>query len=94
MFYPKHQIRSYCLYLGSFQFEDDKLDMGVYEHPDGRVSHAIVFGEEDDEYLSGEFDPDSPCESEWPGVKSKINKLLYQRHRDILRTKAEKHNKN
>lgn len=75
MYYPKHQIRSYCLYLGSLIYNDHKLDMGVYEHPDGCVSHAIVFGEKDHEYMSGEIDFEND-----KGMFFWINRLLYADH--------------
>lgn len=56
MFYPRHQIREYCLYLGSMELIDGKkYDLGVYEKPSGEVSHAIVFGEQDSEYISGDI---------------------------------------
>jgi hypothetical protein len=78
MYYPKHQIRSYCLYLGSMALNNRRLDMGVYEHPDdGGVSHAIVFGEEDNEYMSGIIDFKSP-EFNFQGEAYKINKQLYE----------------
>lgn len=56
MFYPKHKIREYCLYLGSLELIDGKkYDLGVYEELGGRVSHAIVSGESDSEYISGDI---------------------------------------
>ena len=54
MFYPNHHIRTYCIYLGSFKLDKQKVDFGVYKRND-EVSHAIVFGNEDPEYISGEF---------------------------------------
>jgi len=56
MFYPNHQIRTYCKYLGSLTYNKHKLDLGVYETPSGYVSHAIVCGDKDHEYLSGDID--------------------------------------
>lgn len=77
MHYPQHQIRGYCLYLGSLSYNNHCLDMGVYEHPDGTVSHAIVYGEEDHEYMSGEIDFDNP-KYNFLGMRYQINRLLYE----------------
>jgi hypothetical protein len=78
MFYPNHYIRTYCLYLGSLEYNGKKLDMGVYEY-EGNVSHAIVYGEKDYEYMSGiiNFEDDN---YNFQGVPYKINMLLYQDH--------------
>ena len=74
MHYPNHHIRTYCLYLGSLICSGYKLDMGVYEAPGGEVSHAIVYGDEDHEYMSGEI------EFNLPGVPYQINRLLWEDH--------------
>lgn len=55
MFYPNHHTRTYCIYLGSITYQDHNYDLGVYIHPDKSVSHDIVFGNEDYEYMSGEI---------------------------------------
>lgn len=55
MFYPNHHIRTYCIYLGSLIYQGNKYDLGVYIHPDTSVSHAIVYGDDPDKYMSGEF---------------------------------------
>jgi len=54
MYYPDHHIRTYCRYLGSVLINDSKYDLGVYMNPDGSVSHAIVYGNDDGDYLSGD----------------------------------------
>jgi len=86
MFYPNHQIRDYCLYLGSFEHENLKFDFGVYEKSDGRTSHAIVYGDEDSEYMSGEFDLENP-EHNFKSWYCKINEELYRNHLNILKEK-------
>lgn len=47
---------NYCIPLGKFEVKDTKYDLGVYINPSGEVSHAIVYGNEPGEYLSGEID--------------------------------------
>jgi hypothetical protein len=81
MFYPNHQIRSYCIYLGSIEVDNLKLDMGVYEHGKGtgRTSHAIVCGEEDSNYMSGEFNLQNPKYS-FQSWYYKINEILYKKY--------------
>ena len=76
MFYPEHHLWDYCTYLGSEVIEGVNIDLGVFEIPntDGAiedVSHAIVYGKQDWEYLSG------PIES---GVSMAvhINRAYYQ----------------
>lgn len=82
MYFPKHQIRDYCTYLGSLLLDDKPYDLGVYEQKDGTVSHAIVFGERDEEYASGEFIFEGrPCRS-FSGVIYKINELAYKHHKE------------
>jgi hypothetical protein len=76
MFYPKHHLRSYCRYLGSLEINGKKLDMGVYEAPNNTVSHAIVFGNEDWEYYSGDIDLTHP-ERNLQSTPFSINRLLY-----------------
>ena len=78
MFYPNHHCRSYCLYLGSLEYNGSKLDMGVYEHPDGiHISHAIIYGEEDSQYMSGTIDFKN-IERNFNNIQYQINKLLYE----------------
>lgn len=47
----------YCIYLGPYQNPETGLvyDLGVYQHPDGKLSMAIVFGNRPGDYLSGEL---------------------------------------
>jgi hypothetical protein len=91
MFYPNHHCRSYCLYLGSLEYNNQKLDMGVYEHPnDLYVSHAIVYGEEDSQYMSGIIDFEK-IKYNFTGAQYQINKLLYE---DYLKRKIKNGNKN
>lgn len=78
MFYPNHQCRSYCLYLGSCVFQNQQLDMGVYEDPQGYISHAIVYGPEDWEYYSGNISFDEKYN--FKSIQYKINKLLYENY--------------
>lgn len=84
MYYPEHQIRTYCLYLGSLIYNGHKLDMGVYEHPDDtHVSHAIVYGDEDSHYMSGLIDFKNE-QHNFHGTPYQINRLLYD---DYLKRK-------
>jgi hypothetical protein len=84
MFYPNHHIRSYCLYLGSFIYDNLKLDMGVYEHPnDSHISHAIVYGNEDSQYMSGLIDFEDNRYN-FQSLQYLVNKLLYE---DYLKRK-------
>ena len=79
MFYPNHQIRDYCVYLGSLESNGRKMDMGVYEHPDGKTtSHAIVYGNEDSNYFSGEFEFYNP--NNFKSWYYKINEELYKEY--------------
>ena len=41
----------YCVYLGPF---NKKYDLGVYVHPEGDLSAAVVYGNRPGEYISGE----------------------------------------
>ena len=84
MFYPNHHIRTYCVYLGSFELGNIKMDFGVYEHND-EVSHAIVFGNEDSEYMSGEFIFDGKLlapEYRFKSLRAQMNERLYQEYLD------------
>ena len=86
MFYPNHQIRSYCIYLGSLKIGSHKYDMGVYENKkDNAVSHAIVFGEKDSEYMSGEF----IFQSEWLPSKHRFQSLLYKINEELYKEYLE-----
>lgn len=77
MFYPNHHIRTYCLYLGSITLNDTNFDLGVYEQKDGSVSHAIVYGEDPSEYISGEFIfRGEPC-ADWKSLRARVNKIAY-----------------
>jgi hypothetical protein len=81
MFYPDHQIRTYCIYLGSFELADQKYDMGVYIAEDKSVSHAIVFGNDPSEYLSGKFMTDLVIEIFYPDpCLYKMNEALYKHY--------------
>lgn len=81
MFYPEHRVRTYCLYLGSFSLDGRRYDMGVYEQRNGAVSHGIVCGEDDSEYLSGKFmSQGDPIEHQWSGIVYQINVLLYMQY--------------
>jgi len=53
--YKDHHIRSYCRHLGSMSIQNKIYDFGVYEAPNGEVFHAIVYGPEDFQYISGEM---------------------------------------
>lgn len=86
MFYPNHQIRSYCIYLGSLQIGSHKYDMGVYENKKyNTVSHAIVFGEEDSEYKSGEF----IFQSEWLPKHFRFQSFLYKINEELYKEYLE-----
>lgn len=54
--FPDHHIWTYCVYLGPYDYKGRKFDLGVYVDPQGHVSNAIVYGGEDNEYLSGGLD--------------------------------------
>ena len=57
--YPEAEswMWDYCVYLGPFKSSDGKLyDLGVYADPQGRLSAAIVFGNEPGDYMSGDVD--------------------------------------
>lgn len=73
MFFPDHELREYCLYLGSVELPDGrKFDLGVYEQkPQEITSHAIVFGPKPHEYISGEVHSMSE------GTITKLNKAVY-----------------
>ncbi len=73
-FFPNHHIRTYCLYLGSVKIKDSMYDFGVYIKPDKSVSHAIVFGDHDPEYYSGEF----IFQDEWLPETFRFNSLIYK----------------
>ena len=80
MFFPKHQIREYCLYLGSLELIDGKkYDLGVYEKPSGGVSHAIVYGDEGHEYLSGDINFMSRT------AVTRANWELYMQYMDVVK---------
>ena len=51
----KEWMWNYCIPLGKFEVNASKFDLGVYINPSGEVSHAIVYGNEPGEYLSGEI---------------------------------------
>jgi hypothetical protein len=47
---------NYCYYLGPYKDQFGKLfDLGVYVNPDGKLSAAIVDGNEPGNYMSGEL---------------------------------------
>jgi hypothetical protein len=83
MIYPNHRIRTYCIYLGSLKINNDFYDMGVYIHPNKSVSHAIVFGDDNSNYISGEFVSQGemlPDELQFPSFIAKINLELYKEY--------------
>ena len=49
---------NYCIYLGSYTgfVNRQKYDLGIYVNQDGSLSHAIVYGNEPGDYLSGDID--------------------------------------
>jgi len=86
-YYPNHHIRTYCVHLGGLILDNKKYDMGVYVNNDNvshaSVSHAIVFGNDDNEYMSGEF----INENKWldkcfrfQSLLYKLNEVLYKEH--------------
>lgn len=82
MFYPDHHIRTYCIYLGSFDRGDTKVDFGVYKR-NNEVSHAIVFGDKDSEYISGEFIFNNKLISpahRFKSLYSQLNERLYEEY--------------
>jgi len=47
---------NYCYYLGPYKDKFGKsFDLGVYVNPDGKLSAAIVDGNEPNNYMSGEL---------------------------------------
>ena len=55
MNYPNHHIHTYCVYLSMFTHKGRLYDMGVYINPRGDVSHAIIYGDRADQYMSGDI---------------------------------------
>lgn len=57
MYFPeaKNWMWNYCLYLGEYEDNGERYDLGVYIHPKRKddVSFAIVYGPEDGQYISG-----------------------------------------
>jgi len=56
----KKWMWNYCLYLGPYtNFRGEKYDLGIYlsphgtSHPNSKISAAIVYGNEDGQYMSG-----------------------------------------
>jgi len=70
LYYPaaKYWMWSYCVHLGPFTCPDSgkHYDLGVYVHPDGKLSAAIVYDNEPGSYMSGEESPEweEPCYTE------------------------------
>lgn len=56
-----------------------KLDLGVYEAPNGNGSHAIVSGKEDYEYYSGDINFEND-EFNFHSLYYDINKKLYENY--------------
>lgn len=56
MFYPsaKKWMWNYCMFLGEFTDPmGNELDLGIYIAPNGEVSLACVYGDDDGDYISG-----------------------------------------
>lgn len=55
LYYPEalEWMWNYCIFLGKFEHEGKKYDLGVYQEPAGPISAAIVYGSEDGQYMSG-----------------------------------------
>jgi hypothetical protein len=84
MFYPNHHIRTYCEYLGSITIDGHNYDLGVYIQKDKTVSHAIVCGEDDSDYISGEFIwKGKLMDQQWKSKPAVANKAAYDElHKD------------
>ena len=57
MYYPraKDWMWGYCVYLGEFECNGERYDLGMLQHVDDPgCSWAIVYGNEDGSYLSGD----------------------------------------
>ena len=48
---------NYCVYLGGYEENGIKYDLGVYMGAKWGVSAAIVYGPNDGDYLSGPLNP-------------------------------------
>ena len=48
----KEWMWDYCIYLGPYEADGQKYDLGVYVDPEGSVLAAIVYGDEPGEYFS------------------------------------------
>lgn len=58
LFYPEAEHwmwdSPHCINLGEFEYDGRQYDLGVYVNPStSEVSHAIVYGNEPGDYLSG-----------------------------------------
>lgn len=64
--YPEAEIWmwDYCVYLGPYSLNGRKYDLGVYVDPSGRLSAAIVYGNEPGQYMSGDEDFTGPVYNE------------------------------
>ena len=81
MFFKDHHCRSYCIYLGSVTLDGHNYDLGVYENPKwGEVSHAIIYGPEPWEYISGEFIFNNKLCGDWSRPVCQLNKSVYGRY--------------
>lgn len=59
LFYPSaiEWMWNYCIFLGSYISKDGtKYDLGIFIHPSGSVSAAIVYGDVAGNYYSGELE--------------------------------------
>lgn len=67
--WPKHDnIPSYCLYMGSGEFDGEKVDFYHYESSEnGDYSTGIVMGDEGGDYRSG-----------WPSLA--VKRAVYKEH--------------
>jgi len=54
---------NYCIYLGPYKYENTKYDLGVYINPYNELSAAVVYGNEEGNYISGRerYGTTMPC---------------------------------
>lgn len=57
----------YCIYLGPYTCPDgNDYDLGIYIHPNGDISSAIVYGNDPGDYISGDLTTISPLKADCP----------------------------
>jgi hypothetical protein len=69
LFYPsaREWMFDYCIYLGPYTSpEGHDYDLGIYLHPSGEISAAIVYGDEPGDYISGDLTTITPLKSGCP----------------------------